>query len=312
LGNDTALTPISLILIVGPTAGGKSALAAELALRLGGEVVSADAMAVYRGMDLGTAKPDAATLARVPHHLISVIEPDDRCDVARWLALAETAIAGIAARGRVPVIAGGTPLYTKVLLEGLSAGPPRDAEVRARLTARYAEIGPAAFHAEVAARDPQYAAERHPNDRQRLVRALEVITLTGQPYSSFHTTDGVRRSDYRACQIGLTWPRETLYQRINARAAAIFANGLIDEVRGLAPRLSPEAQQAVGYKEVLAHVAGDYDRATALDLVQRHSRHLAKHQLTWYQRFTDITWLPGDAPDLNQRAEAVARAFLAT
>jgi tRNA dimethylallyltransferase len=301
---------IPLILVLGPTASGKSALALALAERLGGEVVSADAMAVYREMDIGTAKPGPAELARAPHHLVSVLDPSDRCDVQRWLGLAERAIAGIHARGRAAIVAGGSPLYTKALVEGLSAGAPRDDAVRAELTARYDAEGPEAAFAELARLDPVYAAQRHANDRQRVVRALEVIRLTGRPYSSFHTTDGIPRDAYRTLRLGLQWERDALHRRINARAKAMFASGLIDEVRALAPRLSPEAAQAVGYKEVIAHLAGEYDRERAEELVRRNSRHLAKHQLTWYRRSREIVWLPGDAPDLADRAEQLARAFL--
>lgn len=300
---------IPLILVLGATASGKSSLAVTLAERLGGEVVSADAMAVYRGMDIGTAKPAAAELARAPHHLVSIVDSSDRCDVQRWLGLAETAIAGIHARGRVVIVAGGSPLYTKALIEGLSAGAPRDEVVRAGLTARYDAEGAPALFAELTRLDPVYAAQRHANDRQRVVRALEVIQLTGKPYSSFHTTDGIARDTYRTLSLGLEWDRDALHRRINARCKAMFAVGLIDEVRALAERLSPEASQAVGYKEVLAHLAGEYDRERAEELVRRNSRHLAKHQLTWYRRFRDIAWLPGDAPDLSERAEALARAF---
>ena len=305
------MPPIPLILVLGPTASGKSALAVALAERLGGEVVSADAMAVYREMDIGTAKPTTTDRARAPHHLVSVLDPGDRCDVQRWLGLAETAIADIHARGRKAIVAGGSPLYTKALVEGLSAGAPRDAAVRARLTARYDAEGPAALFADLARLDPAYAAQRHANDRQRVVRALEVIELTGQPYSSFHTTDGVARSDYRTLSLGLTWDRATLHRRINARAKAMFAAGLVDEVRALSGRLSPEARQAVGYKEILAHLAGEYDRERAEELVRRNSRHLAKHQLTWYRRFRDIVWLPGEAPDVTEQAAALAHGFLA-
>ncbi len=303
--------PTPLVLVVGATASGKSALALALAERLGGEVVSADAMAVYRGMDIGTAKPSDDDLARVPHHLVSILDPGDRCDVARWLSLAEAAIADISARGRRAIIAGGSPLYTKALLEGLSAGAPRDQAIRDELDRRYAAEGAETLFAELARVDPVYAGQRHANDQKRVVRALEVWQLTGQPFSSFHTTDGVARADYRALSLGLGWEREDLHRRINTRCRELFARGLVDEVRGLVGRLSAEAAQAVGYKEVLAHLAGAYDLERAKYLVARNSRHLAKHQLTWYRRFRDIVWLPGDAPDLVEQAEAAARAFLA-
>lgn len=301
-----------VIVILGPTASGKSALAVALAQRLGGEVVSADAFAVYCDMDLGTAKPTTAEQQGVPHHLLSVIEPSDRCDVSRWLTLANAAISDIRARGKLPIVAGGTPLYVKALLEGLSAGAPRDPAVRGALEARYEREGGQALFAELQRIDPTYAADRHPNDQRRIVRALEVHALTGQPYSSFHTTDGIRRSDIRPLLIGLEWPRDVIYARIDARSAAMMAAGLVAEVRALAAVLSPEARQAVGYKEVLAHLAGEYDHARALTLIQQKSRNLAKHQMTWYRGWSDIRWIAGSAPDVAERAAALAQGFLAT
>ncbi len=302
--------PAPVVVILGPTAAGKSALAVALAQRFAGEVVSADAFAVYRGMDVGTAKPSAAEQQDIPHHLISVLDPADRCDAQRWLELAEQAITGIRARGHLPIVAGGTPLYVKALLEGLSAGAPRDPAVRGALEARYDREGGPALFAELQRVDPIYAADRHPNDKRRLVRALEVHALTGQPYSSFHTTDGVRRTDITPLLIGLEWPREVIYARIDARAAAMFSQGLVDEVRSLADRLSPEAAQAVGYKEVLAHLRGEHNLARALTLVQQKSRNLAKHQMTWYRGWSDIHWVPGDADDLVERAAALAQTLI--
>lgn len=302
--------PVIVIVILGPTASGKSTLAVALAQRFHGEVVSADAFAVYRGMDLGTAKPTEAEQQGVPHHLLSIIEPSDRCDVSRWLTLAEAAISGIRARGRVAIVAGGTPLYVKALLEGLSAGAPRDPAVRGALEARYVREGGPALFAELQRIDPVYAADRHPNDQRRIVRALEVHALTGQPYSSFHTTDGVRRTDMQPLLIGLEWPREVIYARIDARAAAMVDAGLIAEVRALANVLSPEARQAVGYKEVLAHLAGEYDLARALTLIQQKSRNLAKHQMTWYRGWADIRWIAGADMGLIDCASELMREFL--
>lgn len=301
---------LPLVVVLGPTASGKSALAVALAQRFSGEVVSADAFAVYRGMDVGTAKPSSAEQQGVPHHLISVLEPSDRGDVQRWLELAEKAISGIRVRGHLPIVAGGTPLYVKALLEGLSAGAPRDPAVRGALEARYEREGGEVLFAELQRIDPIYAADRHPNDKRRLIRALEVHAITGQPYSSFHTTDGVRRTDIAPLIIGLEWPREVIYARIDARAAAMFANGLVDEVRSLADRLSPEAAQAVGYKEVLAYLRGEYDLARALTLVQQKSRNLAKHQMTWYRGWGDIHWFSGDAEHLLDEVGASVQEFL--
>lgn len=306
------MPPIPLILVLGPTASGKTALAVELACRLGGEIVSADAMAVYRGMDIGTAKPAHAERKDIPHHLIDAFDPAQRCDGQRWFNLADAALRDIHARGRLPVIAGGTPLYAKLLVEGISSGAPRDAAVRDALQVRYREAGPAAMHAELARIDPTYAAERHPNDERRIVRALEVHALTGRPYSSFHTTDGQRRTDIAPLCLGLHWERPVLYARIDARTRAMFASGLVDEVRALRGRLSPEARQAVGYKEVIAHLDGECDLSQALEKVAQKSRNLAKHQLTWYRSWPDIRWLPGDASDLADQAEALVRAHLAS
>jgi tRNA dimethylallyltransferase len=183
--------------------------------------------------------------------------------------------------------------------------------VRDELETRYDRIGGEAMLAELAEVDPDYASERHPNDKRRIVRALEVFRLSGKPYSSFHTTDGKRRSDYRTLLLGIRWDKEELHKRINARARAMFADGLIDEVRDLRDRLSQEARQAVGYKEVLELLDGSCDEEDARYRVQRNSRMLAKHQNTWYKRFRDLTWLDGAATDLSAQALKRARDFLA-
>lgn len=302
--------PIPLILVLGPTASGKTALALHLARACDGEIVNADAMAVYRDMDIGTAKPSPAERAAIPHHCVDCVPVSEPCNLARWLTMAEAAIADIDRRGKVPVVAGGSPLYSKALLEGLSAGPPKDPALRAALEERYRREGGDALLAELQRVDPVYAADRHANDARRIVRALEVHALAGRPYSSFHTTDGVRRDCYRSLLIGLHWERPALNERINARAKRMFADGLIAEVAALEPHLSREARQAVGYKEVIAHLWGAYDARRALELVRRNSRHLGKHQQTWYRRFSDIHWLAGDDPERFRRAEDLTRNFL--
>jgi tRNA dimethylallyltransferase len=308
------MTRVFVPVIVGPTASGKSALALAVAQRCNGEIVSADAMAVYQGMDIGTAKPTAAERALVPHHLVGCWPCDDKSDAQRWVTAADAAVREISARGRLPIVAGGTPLYVKLLLEGISAGAPRDAQVRERLQQRYRDEGPAVLFAELQHADPIYAAQRHPNDERRVVRALEVIAITGKAYSSFHTTDGIRRADLRPLLIGLQWPRDELYRRIDARTARMFAQGLPDEVQRLAATLSAEARQAVGYHEILDAWMDRSAPPTAEQLAEaqqrtaQHSRNLAKHQLTWYRRWTDITWLPGDAPDAVDQAVALIDA----
>jgi tRNA dimethylallyltransferase len=300
-----------LVVILGATASGKTALALHLAQQCAGEIVSADAFAVYRGMDIGTAKPNAQECAAVPHHLVSVLDSSDRCDVQRWLNLAEQAIREIHARGKLTIVAGGTPLYVKALLEGLSAGAPRDPAIRDSLNQRYLREGGEALLSELRKVDPHYAQDRHANDQRRIVRALEVWQLTAQPYSSFHTTDGVRRDDYRTMLLGLEWPREELHRRINKRVKSMFEGGLVEEVRAVAGHASPEAMQAVGYKEVQGFISGEYDRERAIELVKRNSRQLARHQCTWYRRWRDIQWLPGNDPELNQRSTVLVRSFLA-
>ena len=194
-------------MVLGATASGKSSLAIALAQALNGEVISADSMAVYRGMDIGTAKPTADEQAAAPHHLIDVFDPEHHCDVQHWLDLADEAAHDITSRGKQPIIAGGSPLYTKAFLEGLSAGTPRDPVVREQLEAEYSERGGEAMLAELAAVDPEYASERHPNDQRRIVRALEVHRISGKPFSSFHTTDGIRRDTWTTTMIGLRWDK---------------------------------------------------------------------------------------------------------
>lgn len=304
---DDGLQGIALAIIVGETASGKSALAIALAQRLNGEIVSADALAVYRDMEIGTAVPAESERGGIPHHCLAYINPSEGCDVQRWLNDAEAAIADIHARGKLPIVAGGTPLYVKSLLEGLSAGPPKDEATRMALQERYNNEGGEALLAELQRIDPDYASERHPNDARRIVRALEVHQLTGQPYSSFHVTDGIRRQDYDTQLIGLRWDKEAIHRRINARSKAMFAAGLVEEVKRLRAGLSKQAREGVGYKEVIEFLDGAYDREHCIYQVQKHSRYLAKKQRTWYKRWRDIHWLPGDAKDLLEQAESLLR-----
>lgn len=299
---------IPLVVIVGPTASGKSALAIALAQRFSGEIISADAMAVYRDMDVGTAKPTVSEQAGVAHHLLDCCDPAEHCDAQQWFGLADAALRATHARGHLPIVAGGTPLYAKLLLEGISAGAPRNETIRAQLQQRFRDEGPAALFAELQRIDPVYAATRHPNDERRVVRALEVWQVTGRAFSSFHTTDGVRRPDLHPLVLGVQWAKPALHVRISDRTRQMFAAGLVAEVTALRARLSPEAQQAVGYKEVIVHLDGAYDLDEAEERVARGTRHLAKHQLTWYRGWPDIVWLPGDAPDLVAQATARVQA----
>jgi len=291
-----------LVVIVGPTAAGKSALALRLAERVGGEIVSADSQQVYLGMDIGTGKGSAAERARVPHHLVDVVRPDEEMTAARFVDLADAAIAGAAARGRPVIVAGGTGLYVRALLLGIFAGPGADPELRRRLVAEAAAGGGApALWQRLAAADPDAASRIEPADLKRIIRALEVLELTGVPMSEHQ-----RRHDHRSVApryparlIGLApAERAVLYRRIDERVDAMLAAGLVDEVRGLrgagyGPAL--RSQQAIGYAELHAMLDGALPHDEAVRLIKRNSRRYARRQLSWYRRDTSVEWHPDPA-----------------
>lgn len=299
------------IVLVGPTAGGKSDLAVALAEALGGEVIGADSMQVYRGLDAGTAKPEPALRARAPHHLIDIVDPTERFTVADWLARTERAIADIAGRGRVPIVVGGTNLYLKALLEGLFDGPSMDADLRAKLE----QLDNAALHAKLAAVDPAAAQRIHLNDRKKMVRAIEVFELTGSPISQRQTqwSEGGSTGDdpgsdagpvayrHNPILIGLDWPVEAINRRINARVKAMFfptpgVESLPDETRRLrdAGLLGEQARQALGYKQVLEYLEhptpGGLDEA--FEKTKVLTRRFAKTQRTWLKRYRGVAWIP--------------------
>lgn len=316
------------IVILGPTAGGKSELAVALATRLDGEIISADSMQIYRRMDAGTAKPSPALRARVPHHLIDCVEPIDRFTVADWLQQADALITAMQARGRTPIVVGGTNLYIQALLEGLFAGPGHDPRLREQL----GQLDSAALHDRLAAVDPAAAGRIHPNDRKKLIRALEVFASTGRPISQQQRQWGgaPRSTPYRhdARLVGLAWPTELVNRRINLRVKAMFdplkaieqdgldptevwwPRGLVEETADLRDRhlLGPQAAQALGYKQVLAHLAGHMTRDEAFEWTKIQTRRFAKRQRTWLKRFAAVTWC--DAP--GKSAEAIADAFAST
>lgn len=268
--------------IVGPTAGGKSALAVEVALRANGEVVSADAFQVYRGMDIGTGKPTLDERRGVPHHVIDVREPTEGFSVEQWLGLAEGAIADIRARGRTPVVVGGTHFYIKALLEGLFDGPAADATLRAALHATPAPD----LRRELERADPAAASRIHPNDLRRTVRALEVLRLTGRPISAHQGQwdRGEGRRDARL--VVLQWPIEAINRRINARVRAMMERGLAEEARALfgAGSLGPQAAEALGYKQLIAHFEGRCGLEAAVEQIKIATRRYAKSQRTWLRR----------------------------
>jgi tRNA dimethylallyltransferase len=296
----------SALILSGPTASGKSAVGLHLAQRLGAEIISMDSMAVYRGLDIGTAKPTPAERNAVPHHLIDVLDPWDSATVAWWVEQAASACDAIQARGRRVLIVGGTPLYLKALLRGLFQGPAADPELREKLEAR----GGPSLHAELTQRDAPTAARLHVNDIRRLVRALEVLALTGQPISDWQQQFEQVRA-WANPPLWLDLPRSELYERIDRRVHTMLAAGLLDEVRRLTadPRgLSKEASQALGYKELLDHLAGRMPLGEATLLIQTRSRQFAKRQLTWFRHLEECVRLEVDP---NDSAEAIAQRVLA-
>ncbi len=296
-------TPATLV-ILGPTAGGKSALAEAVAVAVGGAILSVDSMQVYRGMDVGTAKPTAAERARVAYHGIDVVEADQTFTAARFVELADATIATAAG----PLVAtGGTPLYYKSLFEGLFDGPPADDAVRERLRAEPADV----LHRRLATVDPAAAARIHANDGRRVVRALEVFELTGRPITSFQTDWAEPTERHPTVRFGLAWDKDALNRRINARVRAMLAGGWVDEVRGLLDRfgdLSPTAGEATGYRELIEHVGGRRSLADAAEAIKIATRQLARRQMKWFRRFPGVTWLPGEAA-LADNVAAVRRAW---
>ena len=305
---------IPAVLLLGPTASGKSAVALALARRFGGEIVSADSAQVYRGMDIGTAKPDAATRAGVAHHLLDVIEPTDAYSAARFCSDAAEAIAQIRARGRLPIVAGGTMLYFKALRDGLSALPKADAALRAEIDARAARLGWPAMHAELARVDRVTAARLAPTDAQRIQRALEVHALCGRPMSALLGARNAQRVVEPAMVIALApADRAKLHAAIAARFDAMLGAGLVDEVRGLRERYPLRAGMAsmrcVGYRQVFDHLDGRIDRTALRERGIAATRQLAKRQLTW-MRGMDAQPLDCFAPDVLRTVETrVAHAL---
>ena len=295
-----------LLVILGPTASGKSAVAEAVAAAAGGEILSVDSMQVYRGMDVGTAKPTAADRAAVRYHGVDLVDADQAFTTAKFVEGADATIADAAARG-VPLVAtGGTPLYYKALFEGLFDGPPADAAVRDRL---YAEPGDV-LHARLAAVDPAAAARIHANDQRRLVRALEVFELTGRPISSFQTDWADPAQRHPSVRFGLSWDKDVLNRRINARVKAMLAAGWVDEVRDLLARhgdLSPTAGEATGYRELAAHVRGRQSLDDAAEAIKIGTRQLARRQMKWFRRFPGVTWLAGDRPVAENAAAILER-----
>jgi tRNA dimethylallyltransferase len=287
-------TPTPLVVICGPTASGKTALALELAQRWPFEVVSADSRQVYRAMDIGTAKPTLEERCRLPHHLIDVVDPAADFTVVDFVRLAHVAIADIVARGRLPLLVGGTGLYIRALTEGLLDAPGGDAQLRQTLYDEEALYGAGTLYRRLLEVDPVLAGRLPPQNLVRIVRALEVYQQCGRPFSELQAEHGFSEHPYRLLVLGLKPPREELYRRIDQRATEMFASGLIDETRALLGRgIAPASKslRTIGYREVVRLLAGELDQAAALELVQRETRRYAKRQLTWFAKTPEIIWV---------------------
>lgn len=283
-----------LLVIVGPTASGKSALALRLAQQLDAEIVNADSMQVYRGMDIGTAKPNAEERGSVPHHLLDVADPDRLFSAADFAEAADTAIADITARGKRVIVVGGTGLYIRALLKGLVDSPSGAGEIRAALQAEAARIGNEAMLEQLRQVDPEAAARMHPNNLVRIIRALEVYRMTGVPLSRYQQEHDFGGERYRVLQIGIRTDRAELYRRIEERVDAMIAGGLEGEVRRLLAAgwdRKLKAMRSIGYKEMTARLAGECTQDEAVALIKRDTRRYAKRQLTWFNAERDILWL---------------------
>lgn len=277
--------------VVGATATGKSDLAIALAQALDGEIINADAMQFYRGMDIGTAKLPPAERGDVPHHLIDVLDVDEDASVAAFQSAARAHISDIRARGRVPILVGGSGLYVRAATDALSF-PGTDPRVRARLEAESGEIGPAALHARLAELDPPAAAKISPADPRRIIRALEVIEITGEPFTAHLPR---YESVMPTVQIGLALDRGTLHDRIGRRVRAMWDAGWVDEVRALLPRgllTGTTARQAIGYAQIIEVLSGRLEPAAAIESTIVRTRQFAKRQETWFRRDTRIRWIP--------------------
>lgn len=297
-----------LIVVVGATASGKSPLAIHLAEAFDGEVVSCDSVAVYREMEIGTAKPSFAERDRVPHHMIDIVSPDDACTAGDYSRGAREALAGIRERGHLPIVAGGTGLYLRALIDGLSPAPQRQPELREDLRRQASEHGPEHLHTMLARLDPAAASAIHANDISKVIRAIEVSLAAQQPITAQWQQGRDALTGYRILRIGLDPGRERLYERINERAAAMFDRGLIEETERLVERYGYECRPltSLGYAESVSVLRGECTRKEAVARAQQGHRNYAKRQGTWFRKDKKIEWLHGNGGEFDSIASASA------
>jgi tRNA dimethylallyltransferase len=293
-----------LVVIVGPTASGKTSLAITLAEQFDGEIVSCDAVAVYRGLDVGSAKPTVEEQARVPHHAIDILNADEPSTAGDYARAARTALMDIKTRGRLPIVTGGTGLYLRALLEGLAPAPLRDEALRERLRERAAQNGSEYLHRLLKRIDPAAAEAIHPNDVPKMIRSVEVTLAARQPQSEQWQAGRDRLQGFRLLQMGLNPPRMALYARINERAARMFDDGLLEETTAARERYGDacRALGSLGYAQAVAVLRGEMTRAQAIAAAQQGHRNYAKRQMTWFRRDKQIEWLAGFGDDANMQA----------
>jgi tRNA dimethylallyltransferase len=304
-----------LVVILGPTGSGKTALSLALAERFSGEIVNCDSVALYREVEIGTAKPTAAERARVPHHLFDIASLDEAVTAGGYARRARAVLAEIAGRGRIPIVVGGTGLYLRALLEGLFSGPPRSEELRQRLRSRATKAGkttkddPARLHRLLRRLDPAAAAKIHANDTPKLIRAIEVCMQSREKMSELWARGREPLTGFRVLRIGLDPERNALYARINERARHMFDSGLVEETRTLLAKYGDARPlQSLGYKQAGQLLRGESDRKLAIWATQQAHRNYAKRQMTWFRREPEVRWLRGfgDDPEIQRRAIEVA------
>lgn len=299
------LDQMPILALVGPTASGKTALGLALAEALSAEILSMDSMLVYRGLDIGTAKPSPQERARIPHHLIDLVDPEEVFDVSRWLQAARTAVSDCLSRGKTPLFVGGTGFFLAALLRGLFDGPPPDQALRAEIEQRARELSPERLHAEFLAADPVAAAKIHPADTRRVMRGLEVLRQTGRPLSAWQAEWASPKPRLlNARLVGLKIESALLDRRIEGRTRSMLRAGWPEEAARLFENgLGRGAAQALGYREALALSRGELSEEEAVQQITLRTRQFARRQRTWYRKF-EIRWLPFDAPDLVAQAPA--------
>lgn len=296
-----------IIIITGPTATGKTDLSVKLALDTGGEVINCDSMQVYRGMDIGTAKPTPGEKKGVPHHLIDIVNPDEEFNASIYRECAVPVISDILNRGKICFVVGGTGLYIKSLLGGLFECPSSDPEIRERLLIEYDRMGKEVMHGRLKRLDPEAAETVHPNDRVRITRALEVIELTGRPFSRLASDHSFKTREFHSLKICLYHEREILYERINRRSIKMFETGLVAETEkllqdGYSPDLKP--LKSIGYRHAVDYLFGRRSYDESIELLQRETRRYAKRQITWFRSDPEMLWfLPDDQGDLAKKIE---------